>query len=102
MVQREDQFLAFARIQETINAFGLILNMIGVVVIFFYGPPQPVLEEGVAIAVEDATPIDASGKTAADYNEEVRQRRKQFFIRSRIGLCIIFIGFGIQLIASVI
>lgn len=85
----------------SLNILGLSLNMLGVVVIFFFGPPQPILEEGVSIGLEDNTPIDEHGKTVAESNKEIRQKRKIHSLLSKLGLIVIFIGFALQLYAVI-
>lgn len=82
---------------KIVNTIGLILGIIGVVFIFIWGPPQPQLEIGVSFGLEDATPIDQSGKTVAEYNEEVKTLRTVHEVMSRLGLIFIMIGFGFQL-----
>ncbi len=57
---------------KIVNTIGLTLGIVGVVFIFIWGPPQPQLELGISIGLEDATPIDNSGKTVAEYNKEVK------------------------------
>jgi hypothetical protein len=85
--------------QATLNITGLVLNMVGVVIIFFFGPPQPTLEEGVGLGLEDGTQIDPSGKTVGQHNREVKRKRMLFSILSKAGLGLIFVGFGFQLYA---
>ena len=85
---------------KVLNTVGLILGLIGVVIIFIWGPPQPQLEEGVGLGLEDNTPMGQSGKTVGKFNKEIRNRRKRFNIMSRIGMGFIFFGFLIQLWAT--
>jgi len=40
---------------QVLNTIGLVLNMVGVGLLFFFGPPQPMLEEGISLGVEGAT-----------------------------------------------
>lgn len=82
------------------NTVGLSMGIIGVVFIFIWGPPQPQLEPGISIGLEDATPIDKSGKTVAEYNTEVKTRRTVHEVMSRLGLIFIMIGFGFQLLST--
>jgi len=79
------------------NTIGLTLGIVGVIFIFIWGPPQPQLEPGISIGLEEATPIDKSGKTVAEYNKEVKTRRTVHEVMSRLGLIFIMIGFGFQL-----
>lgn len=85
--------------QATMNIIGLVLNMVGVVIIFFFGPPQPSFKEGIAIGLEDETPIDSSGKTVATHNQEIKKKHRYFLSISKAGLIIIFAGFAFQLCA---
>jgi len=41
---------------KTLNTIGLALNLLGVIILFKYGFPQPTYEEGVSIGAEVATP----------------------------------------------
>ena len=85
---------------QLLNSIGLLLGMIGVLIIFKYGPPQPNFEAGVSLELEEGTPIDKGGKTVADYNREVARRRKLYSNLSKVGLALIFFGFGLQLWAT--
>jgi hypothetical protein len=84
---------------QIFNTIGLLLNMIGVGLLFFYGPPQPSLEEGVGLSLQDATVLD-NGKTVAQHDKEVRELRNQHQVLSRLALILIFLGFALQLIAT--
>jgi hypothetical protein len=85
---------------KTLNTIGLILGLIGVLLIFVWGPPQPNLEEGIGLGLEDGTPIDSTGKTVKEYNDEVLQKKIKHNIMSRLGLGLIFIGFLFQIWAT--
>jgi hypothetical protein len=52
---------------------------------------------GIAITVEDGTPIGPTGKTAAELDREVVAQRAVFTYMSRIGLGLVLIGFCFQL-----
>lgn len=85
---------------QILNSLGLILGLIGVLFIFIWGPPQPNLEEGIGMGLEDGTPIDSSGKTVKQHDEEIKAKRKKYNLMSRIGLTLVFIGFLFQLLAN--
>lgn len=86
--------------QQVFGSIGLVLDMVGVIFLFVFGPPQPSLEEGVGVALEDATPIGpGEGKTVAEYNLETRRRRCLYLYMSKVGLTILFVGFALQLAA---
>ena len=85
----------------TMTAIGLILDIVGVGILFFYGPPQPVLETGVSFELEAATPVGPNGETVAELDAVVSRRRKHFLVMSRIGLGRILVGFALQLYDSI-
>lgn len=82
-----------------LNTIGLVVSIIGVWFLFFWGPPQPSFETGISIGLQDATPLDRSGKTVADHNREVEAKRKRYTTMSRVGLLLIIVGFVLQLCA---
>jgi hypothetical protein len=77
---------------QILNTVGLALNMVGVVLLFFYGPSQPNLEEGISLGVE--------GVIVEEHNAKVRRLRSRHELFSRIALVLIFIGFLLMLIAT--
>lgn len=79
------------------NTAGLCFGVVGVALLFFWGPLQPSHEAGVTMVVEDDTPIDGAGKTAAEYDREVEARKKLYERRSRAGLVLLGLGFALQL-----
>ena len=81
---------------QCLNTIGLGLNIIGVVLVFFFGFPQPTHEEGVSLGLEDATPIP-NGKTVTEHNQSVTQRRRIYLIFSNIALVLMLVGFCFQL-----
>jgi hypothetical protein len=66
--------------------------MAGVALLFFYGPPQPNLEEG--------WPLLLSGPEAKNHNTEVRGLRSLHERLSRLALVLIFLGFLMMLFAT--
>ena len=82
---------------RALNTVGLLLGIIGVLIIFVWGPPQPSFQTGVSIVVEDSTPIDRTGKTAGEHAGEVLQNEKHYGFMSKLGLGLIMVGFGLQL-----
>jgi hypothetical protein len=82
-----------------VNTTGLVLGMAGVLIIFIWGPPQPLFQIGVAIGLEDGN-ILASGKTVRQQNLETEMRRRLYGRMSKIGLALIFFGFALQLVCS--
>ena len=72
-----------------LNIIGLLLGMTGIVIIFFYGPPQP-----------SFFPYDII--TDDNIHKEVLDMRNKYDLYSKIGLGFIFIGFLLQLFATVL
>jgi hypothetical protein len=82
------------------NVFGLIFGMIGVVIIFLWGPPQPSFQQGVWVGLNPGTRLlDRGGKTVAEIDAETAATKTFYQHMSQLGLVFIFIGFGCQLIA---
>ena len=84
---------------EIVNTAGLIANIAGVVLAFFFGYPQPSHEEGVGLGLEDATRLP-SGKTVTQQNAEVASRKRRYFFWSRAALVLMAAGFLLQLMAT--
>lgn len=84
-----------------LNSLGLILGMIGVAMIFVWGPPQPRMEEGVSIGLEDDNEL-TGGMTVREHDERVRRTRSKHHNLSRSGLVFIGLGFVFQLVATLL
>jgi len=65
-----------------LNTSGLLLSILGVIIIFFFGPPQPHFKQ--YLMLENQSPI-------------LKELRKTYDIYSMIGLGCIAVGFIIQL-----
>lgn len=81
---------------QFLNTIGLSLNILGVVLLFFFGFPQPAHEEGVGIGLEDGTRLP-NGKTVAEQNQMVMLRKNIYLICSNLALALILAGFCFQL-----
>lgn len=84
---------------QTINTIGLLFNIVSVVILFFFGPPQLSFEEGVSRGVEDNT-IFEDGTSVAQINADIRRCKQKHKIYSRLALLLIFFGFILQLWAT--
>jgi hypothetical protein len=80
-----------------LSTIGLIFGIIGVLIVFVWGPPQPTLRKGISLGLSNGTVIDDSGKTVEDYNNEISSRTRLYITMSHFGLIMIIIGFGFQL-----
>jgi len=69
-----------------LSIIGLLFGMIGVAIIFFYGPPQPSFNP-YSYLIDDTI------------NQEVLNLRDMYDTFSQIGLSFVFFGFVLQLIA---
>jgi hypothetical protein len=85
----------------TLNAIGLVLNIVGSITALFYGFPQPTFEEGISLGLSGNTPIFA-GKTVDEHNAEVRRLKRRYLFISRLALALMVIGFALQLWANFI
>jgi hypothetical protein len=77
-------------VEAGLNLIGLMLNVLGGLVIFIWGPPQPSFEKEDAVAWDNP---------AHELKVAVLERR--YKIMSRIGLGLIIVGFILQLPAAV-
>jgi hypothetical protein len=84
---------------KCLNTIGLVFGIIGVVLIFFWGYPQPSFDTGVSLGLEPNNVIDAQGTTVAQHNIQVIADRERYVIISRIGLAFVGLGFLCQLVA---
>jgi hypothetical protein len=75
-----------------LNAIGLVLGMAGVVVLFIWGPPQPLF-------TEDDTDILVSKASNPDANKAEKRR---YMYRSRIGLGLVGCSFLFQFVALLV
>ena len=85
--------------QQLLNSIGLVFSMLGVLIIFKFGPPQPTHETGVHIGLEDNNLL-SDGITVAQHNQDVKKMKMYYFHMSKIGIALVFIGFGFQLWAT--
>jgi len=82
-----------------LNRIGLLLGLVGVILIFVWGPPQPNLEKGVGLGLQEGTRLP-DGRTVAEHDRDVARRRRRHTVLSRVGLGLIALAFVLQLIAT--
>ena len=76
------------------SAVGLIFDIIGVILLFFYAPMQPDHYADGSFGFKDESPD-------ADEKEKLRQKRKaKYACMSKIALVFILVGFVFQFIAT--
>jgi len=87
------------RYAQLLNSVGLVLSMVGVLVIFRFGPPMPDLEHGVGLGLDEGTRL-ADGRTVAQHNADRLRLRTRHSRMSQGGLLLVFAGFALQLWAT--
>jgi len=87
------------RSAQLLNSIGLVLSMVGVLIIFSFGPPMPDLEHGVGLGLDEGTRL-ADGRTVAQHNADRLRLRIRHSRISQVGLMLVFAGFALQLWAT--
>lgn len=87
-----------SELAKNLSVLGLVLNMLGVALVWYFGLPQPSHEEGVGLGVEKRTQL-SDGRTVDEHDRDVRARRFWYRWQSRIGMAMMLAGFALQLAA---
>lgn len=82
------------------NMIGLVLNIIGVAIIFIWGPPQPSFEGSPPLVLEDNTLL-TNGLRAKEEQEAKRKQKNRHKLYSSLGILLILLGFVFQCAAEV-
>lgn len=83
-----------------LNTLGLILDIGGVILLFFYANPQPLFDDGIGgIGLTDADIVPGTGKTVRLLRQEGLELRYRFRLWSRFALLLLGIGFVLQITA---
>jgi hypothetical protein len=85
---------------QLITILGLVLNMVGTAILFFFGYPQPNHDEEVSIGVSENT-VFTDGTSVKSIMAKARKRKLIYKSMSLIGMGLVFIGFGMQLISVI-
>lgn len=90
--------------QWALNPLGLVLNMVGVTLAFFYGYPQPDLDDSLQLGLGEMPPDwkMPSGEAYGDFKERIAREKTTHLFRSRSGLALMFAGFLLQFLSFVI
>ncbi|EML2677531.1 MULTISPECIES: hypothetical protein [Enterobacteriaceae] len=83
---------------ELLNTIGLTSNIFGVILIFFFGLPQPSHDEGVSLGLEDGTPL-GDGTTVGERNVKIRKRKARYKFFAYVALSLMLFGFVLQFLA---
>ena len=78
-------------------ASGLVLNIIGVLIVFVFGFPQPDYNKGCCFGVELGTVIDSEGHTEGELEKRNQRNKKWHKALALLGLIYLLAGFGFQL-----
>lgn len=87
---------------QCLTILGLALDIVGVALVWYFGWPQPNLEPGVGMDIEDGTPYGPNGETVADHNCKIEQQRSRYRRISIFGLILLIAGFSAQLVAQLL
>lgn len=79
-------------------AQGLVLNIIGVLIMVYFGFPQYDYSETVGLGVELGTPVGTNSETAYEYGLKQHALAKWHKRCSIVGIGYLLVGFGFQLI----
>ncbi|SDS26982.1 hypothetical protein SAMN05444158_1537 [Bradyrhizobium canariense] len=81
------------------NGVGLVLNMIGVGIVFFFGFPQPPSAiGGLLLEVNNRLP---DGRTLGQARKDLQETQKTYRRLSQVGFFFMFAGFVLQLGATI-
>ncbi|MFL6876136.1 hypothetical protein ACJ6YJ_14850 [Pseudomonas marginalis] len=85
---------------EIINITGLCLNMLGVILLFFWSLPQNFGDANTGRGLEDGT-VMFDGRTAGQHRAEAKRKKALAKRMAWIALVLIFVGFLCQFVAAV-
>lgn len=83
----------------SLSVIGLTLNMIGVILAFIWGHPQPDHSTSISIGV-GKLPDDhvlENGETYGRFCKRLECQKRRYLLLSRMGLVFMFFGFAAQL-----
>jgi hypothetical protein len=80
---------------QVLNFLGLIANIIGVILLFIFGFPQPNFDVGSPFGLESNN-ILLNGKTVGENDIEILKLKRKYRLKSCIALGLIICGFLLQ------
>lgn len=84
---------------ENLNSIGLVLNIAGVVMLFFFGWPQPNFSGGGGLVVSDDTPL-GDGRTLGEHKKAAADKQRNYRRNAAWSLALIAAGFVFQLAST--
>lgn len=91
--------IMLSHLAQIINTLGLCCDILGAVILFKYGFPQPDFNEDVGLALEDETELE-DGSTVRQYQVMAKAMKESYVSVSRAGRNLLLIGFVLQIIAT--
>lgn len=83
---------------EILNTIGLIFNILGVILIFFFGLPQPSHDESVSLGLGEDTVFE-DGLSVKEINATTRKRKEIYKGFAYFALSLMLLGFIFQLLS---
>ncbi|MCS6101292.1 hypothetical protein [Shewanella baltica] len=83
---------------DILNSMGLVFNILGVILIFFFGLPQPSHDEGVSLGFGEATVFE-DGTSVKEINAKTKKRKDIYRGFAYFALSLILLGFIFQLLS---
>jgi hypothetical protein len=83
---------------RVLTSVGLSLNLIGIILLFIFGFPQPNLSQGIALGLPDANEAEP-GMTVGEFNKLQKKKKTTYTIVSLLSLLLIIAGMVCQLVA---
>jgi hypothetical protein len=84
-----------------LNEAGLLLAIVGGLIIFRWGPPQPSFQDHQALAIGLGTPLP-DGRTVGEVVAERERLQRHCQLMARLGLGLIITGFALQFVAGLL
>lgn len=85
-----NDFISLIVSPSGITTVGLLLDIAGVILLFFFGFPQPDLNRGVVVTIK--------GQPELSDEKAIKKRRHQTF--SVLGLVLLVLGFVLQIVGT--
>jgi hypothetical protein len=73
-----------------VNSLGLVLDIVGAVLLWLYGIPEPISRTGAQYLITGMT------------DEKTKQKAKRFHTLSKLGLGLLIVGFVLQLASNLL
>ena len=92
------QFI-ITHLSQILNTAGLACDILGAVILFKYGFPQPDFNEDMGLAFEDAT-VFQDGSSVEQHKVKTRALKEAYVSVSNAGRNLLIIGFVLQIIGT--